>query len=72
MRRGRGTITSVQGRRFYRCREANIVMLILNSVVQFQSNVLFSVMISAFLLSLQAVVWNSVAFGPLQRSLGPA
>lgn len=40
---------------FYKCREANTVILILN--------VLFSVMISAlfcFFKSLQAVVWNAV------------
>ena len=63
-----GTIPSAEGRRFYWCRKANVVMFILKGVFDFQSsspNICFLVML------VNSSLGHRVARGSVQRSLCP-
>lgn len=57
--KGKGMMTSIKKKRhFYGCRKSNIVTLILNSILTVDLVVISLVVLSAFLLSLQMVLWD--------------
>lgn len=58
--KGKGMMTSIKKkkRHFYGCRKSNIVTLILNSILTVDLVVISLVVLSAFLLSLQMVLWD--------------
>ena len=72
-KRGRWTITTIEGRHLYWCKQINIVMLILNNVFNFKSgsNQSSGHNICFYVIFANSSLGHNTALGPVQSLLCP-